>query len=130
MIDWPFQYRAQLVRVIDGDTVDVVIDKGFGDFSHERLRVMSITGGVNCPELHDPDPTKRAAALAAKKFTGDTLGGWTVDSRVDPDWPLKLVTSKADVFGRYLAVITPNGFNAIDLGTQLLDTGNAVVWKP
>ena len=41
-------YKAKVVRVIDGDTLDVDIDLGFGIRFKTRIRL----AGVNAPELH------------------------------------------------------------------------------
>ena len=36
-------YRAKVIRVVDGDTVDVDIDLGFGIWQkNERVRIMGI----------------------------------------------------------------------------------------
>jgi len=38
-----YEYKANLVKVVDGDTVDVDIDLGFGIWlKNERVRVMGI----------------------------------------------------------------------------------------
>ena len=42
-----YEYRAKILRVVDGDTVDVDIDLGFGVWMHkERVRMM----GIDTPE--------------------------------------------------------------------------------
>ena len=42
-----YRYRAELDRVVDGDTLDVVIDLGFYIKIKERIRLE----GVDTPEL-------------------------------------------------------------------------------
>ena len=38
-----YEYRCKVLRVVDGDTVDVDIDLGFGVWSkNERVRIMGI----------------------------------------------------------------------------------------
>ena len=42
-----YEYRASILRVVDGDTVDVDIDLGFGVWlRNERVRIM----GIDTPE--------------------------------------------------------------------------------
>ena len=42
-----YEYRCKIVKVVDGDTVDVDIDLGFGIvLSDERVRIM----GIDTPE--------------------------------------------------------------------------------
>ena len=42
-----YEYRAQIVKVVDGDTVDCDIELGFGVvLADERVRIM----GIDTPE--------------------------------------------------------------------------------
>ena len=34
-----YEYKAKLIRVVDGDTVDAMIDCGFSTFRKERIRL-------------------------------------------------------------------------------------------
>lgn len=54
------EYRAKLVRVIDGDTVVFLIDQGFYNWTEQHIRV----NGVDCPERTD-----RVRWAAATDFT-------------------------------------------------------------
>ena len=45
-------YRAKVIKVVDGDTVDVDIDLGFGiSQKNERVRIM----GIDTPESRTRD---------------------------------------------------------------------------
>lgn len=44
-----YEYLAKLDRVVDGDTVDLVVDLGFSVFHKVRVRIL----GVNTPERGD-----------------------------------------------------------------------------
>ena len=58
-----YEYRCKVVKVIDGDTVDVDIDLGFGIWQmDERVRIM----GIDTPESRTRDKVEKAFALAAK----------------------------------------------------------------
>ena len=60
-----YEYNCKIRRVVDGDTIDVDIDLGFGHWIHgERIRLF----GVDCPECRSRDKTEKAAGLAAKDF--------------------------------------------------------------
>jgi micrococcal nuclease len=53
-----YEYRCKIAKVIDGDTVDVDIDLGFGMWMHkERIRLH----GIDTPESRTRD-------LVEKKF--------------------------------------------------------------
>ncbi len=57
-----YQYQAKLIRVIDGDTVDAMIDCGFNTFKKERIRLY----GIDTPETRTRDKKEKERGLAAK----------------------------------------------------------------
>lgn len=76
-----YQYHIKVVRVIDGDTLEVDLDLGFYTRIRTRLRLF----GVNCPELNTD------AGKAAREYVAHALaqsgGDWTAH------------TLKADKYG-------------------------------
>jgi len=70
----PGPYPADVLRVIDGDTVEVRVHlwPGLSQVTHIRLR------DVNTPELHSRCHTQRDIAWAAKDFLTNLLAGQTV----------------------------------------------------
>ena len=65
-----YEYRCKVVKVIDGDTVDVDIDLGFGVWMHkERVRLF----GIDTPESRTRDLEEKKYGLAAKKFLTNML---------------------------------------------------------
>ena len=60
-----YQYRCKILRVVDGDTVDVDIDLGFGVWlKKERVRMY----GIDTPESRTRDLEEKKYGLAAKAF--------------------------------------------------------------
>ena len=60
-----FEYRCNVVRVVDGDTVDVDIDLGFGVWMRkQRIRMY----GIDTPESRTRDLEEKKYGLAAKDF--------------------------------------------------------------
>ena len=58
-----YEYKCKILRVVDGDTVDVDIDLGFGVWMHkERVRMM----GIDTPESRKRDRVEKAFGLASK----------------------------------------------------------------
>ncbi len=56
-----YEYKCKILRVVDGDTVDVDIDLGFGIWLHrERVRVM----GIDTPESRTRDKVEKKFGLA------------------------------------------------------------------
>ena len=58
-----YEYKCKILRVVDGDTVDVDIDLGFGMWMHkERVRMM----GIDTPESRTRDKVEKTFGLASK----------------------------------------------------------------
>ena len=58
------EYDVTVVKVVDGDTVDVDIDLGFGVcLKDERVRIM----GIDTPESRTSDKVEKLFGTAAKK---------------------------------------------------------------
>ena len=83
-----FTYQAQIVKVVDGDTLKVNIDAGFGIFVEQKLRLK----GIDCPEIDTEEGQK------AKRF---------VQSRLNKLNFIIIKTHKdsTDKYDRYLADI-------------------------
>jgi micrococcal nuclease len=85
-------YKASLIRVVDGDTVDLIIDLGFDTSRHERFRLY----GIDAPEV------RTAAGKEAKAWLEDAL------MPLEPIYvqTIQLSTkAKRDKYGRFLAVL-------------------------
>lgn len=66
-----YEYRCKILKVVDGDTVDVDIDLGFGVvLSDERVRIM----GIDTPESRTSDKVEKVFGLAAKVALKAMLG--------------------------------------------------------
>ena len=83
-----FEYRCKVIHVVDGDTVDVDIDLGFGTWlCGERVRLY----GVDTPESRTRDLEEKKYGLAAKAY---------VERFCDDDWMI-LKTDKYDSKGKF-----------------------------
>ena len=66
-----YEYRAKIIKIVDGDTVDVDIDLGFGIvLSDERVRI----AGIDTPESRTRDKEEKKFGLAAKARVKQLLG--------------------------------------------------------
>lgn len=99
-----WQYRANIKRVVDGDTLDLVIDLGFGiTLSGDEARVRLI--GINTAETYGvpKESDEYRAGQEHKGFVED----W-VSQAGDDAWPFYVETRKDDErvkYGRWLATI-------------------------
>mgnify|MGYP003326517070 CR=1 FL=1 len=101
-----YSYTADIIRVVDGDTIDISIDLGFEVARKERVRI----AGINAPEIHTKDAAEKAAGMTARQFVVD----WVAKH------PQVTVTTVKDAekYGRYLAHVV--GTDGQDLGQLLL----------
>ena len=107
----PYFYKAKIIKVIDGDTVDAIIDVGFRQFTTQRLRLL----GIDTPELNDKDITLREKAKEAKTYLENLI--------LNKD--VIVNTFKSDSFGRWLGVIYLNDEN---INERLITEGYALRW--
>ena len=66
-----YHYNATLVRVVDGDTVDAIIDLGFDIQVKKRIRL----AGINAPESRTRNKVEKKLGLAAKERLIEILDG-------------------------------------------------------
>ena len=76
-----YEYRINVVKIIDGDTVDVDIDLGFGVWlKKQRIRLH----GIDTPESRTRDLDEKRYGLMAKKFLTEQIkDGAILKTRLD-----------------------------------------------
>lgn len=113
------RYDVKIIKVIDGDTVDVDINIGFGVWLHdERVRIM----GIDTPESRTRDKVEDLFGEAAKRRLKEILGKTAV-----------LITTEDNKgedmkgkFGRILGdFITEDGKQVTDI---LIEEGHCVAY--
>ncbi|NLE65303.1 MAG: hypothetical protein GX606_05260 [Elusimicrobia bacterium] len=106
-----YVYEAFVDRVVDGDTLLVEVDLGFGVCVKERLRLR----GVDAPEL------KTSEGVRAREFV------WTLLPR---GTKVLIRSYKTDIYGRFVVdLLHPGGDGGLFLNQELLDRGLAVRMK-
>ncbi len=66
-----YEYRVKVIKIVDGDTVDVDIELGFGVvIANERVRIM----GIDTPESRTSDEAEKVFGLLAKHRLEELLG--------------------------------------------------------
>jgi micrococcal nuclease len=106
-----YQYKAIVIRVVDGDTVVLDIDLGYNVWINESCRL----SGINTPELTSTDADEKAKAMVAKKFLAKML---KVKQEVT-------INSKAlDKYRRPLVEILVSGMSK-SVNQKMIDSGLA-----
>ena len=111
-----YKYKAKLLRVVDGDTADVMIDLGFDVWTKQRLRFK----GVDTWEKRTRNKEEKVKGLAASAFTKEHLernnGIFTIQSY------------GVGKYGRVLAEVYVKG-EVKSLNQLLLENGHAYVYE-
>jgi micrococcal nuclease len=107
-----YNYKATITNVVDGDTVDALVDLGFTVFVQIRFRL----NGIDTPELNSKVQEERKLALEAKQFVIDKC----LNKKV------MIQSHKTDKYGRWLADIYVDNYN---LNQQLLDEQLAIPYN-
>lgn len=113
-------YKCKILRVVDGDTVDIDIDLGFGMWMHkERVRMM----GIDTPESRTRDEVEKLFGLASKNRLKELLPiGSTQILKTEID---KSGEDAKGKFGRILGDFLIEGERASEI---LIEEGHAVAY--
>ena len=85
-------FVKRLIKIVDGDTVDIEIDLGFDLTKKERVRL----GGIDTPESRTKNLEEKAMGLEAKDYLTALLEGA----------PKLIVTTEKDgKFGRMIGIL-------------------------
>ena len=111
-----YRYKVDVVKVIDGDTVDVDIDLGFGMvYKKQRVRLK----GIDTPESRTRNLEEKKFGLAAKAYQKEELNG------PDAYTHIELVSHDKGKFGRILGELFVGG-SSCSINQLMIDKHHAV----
>jgi micrococcal nuclease len=87
-----YTYKAKLIRIIDGDTIDAEIDLGFNVMIRQRIRLY----GIDTPESRTTDLQEKEKGLAAKQRLTELL---------PREFIVETILNKRGKFGRILGIL-------------------------
>jgi micrococcal nuclease len=97
---WEFPGRLAADGVVDGDTIDVVLDLGFNTRKTTRLRLFGVDSAESYGVAQDSEEYQRGQEHAA------FVAAWLCDAADGSEWPLDVTTLKqAGKYGRWIALI-------------------------
>lgn len=109
-----YEYRVlRIEKVVDGDTVDIVIDLGFSLTKKERVRL----SGIDTPETRTKDLEEKELGMDAKNF---------LTRRLDDAVGYNLVV-KTEKDGKYGRMLGEFHIGDINLNEEMYDRGYA--WR-
>jgi micrococcal nuclease len=112
-----YQYKAKVIRVVDGDTLDAQIDLGFDVWVKKRIRLADI----NAYECRTRDKEEKAKGLRAKMWLIALLDGHDNEFIVE--------STEVGKYGRCLGYIYVGPRGSSTVNQQLIDEGHAVRYE-
>jgi micrococcal nuclease len=111
-----YKYRVDVTRVVDGDTVDVDIDLGFGmTYKKQRVRLY----GIDTPESRTRDLVEKKYGKAAKKF---------LQEKIESAKVITLYSHDKGKFGRILGELFIDGSSDLSLNQLMINNYHAVAY--
>jgi micrococcal nuclease len=118
-----YKYKAKVIRVVDGDTLDAIIDLGFDTWVKKRVRL----AGINAYESRTRDKEEKKKGLAAKIRVEQVLN--------QNDNEIILTSLGVGKYGRCIgevqvcrAYIRSSEYQGKSLNKMLVKEGHAVEW--
>ena len=108
-----YRYRGKLTRVIDGDTIDCILDLGFDVSIKERVRLK----GLDTPEIRTKDLHEKELGFKAKKFVEDMFQDKGEDFTIETEY-------RRGKYGRTIGTITFQDDTV--LNEMLITEGHAI----
>ena len=108
-----YKYKITVLRLIDGDTLDALIDIGFSTHVKKRIRLM----GIDTPESRTRDLEEKARGLASKAHLKEML------KRNKGNITLK--SHGVGKFGRCLGELFVPEYNC-SVNEQMISDGHAI----
>jgi|TARA_Y100000296_G_C5166778_1_gene255107 micrococcal nuclease len=109
-----YEYKCEVKRIVDGDTVDVVIDLGFSILYSTRVRLY----GIDTPESRTRNKDEKVRGFLSKYYLKDWLEKGDVVIRTHKD--------KKGKFGRVLGEMVVDGKN---INLLMVDENHAVKYE-
>jgi len=107
-----YNYKIDLIRIIDGDTIDCYIDLGFNVKIKKRIRL----AGIDTPESRTRDLREKEYGLEAKRRLTELLEGASIE----------LQSHEEGKFGRVIGTLYINDKSVNDM---LVEEGYAIKYN-
>jgi micrococcal nuclease len=120
-----YEYVAELVRVVDGDTVELKVTKeidfGFYVKMSQTYQSKFRLYGIDTPEIYGSSQEDRSRGLLAKERLEHLLIG-----------KIRVITYKADKYGRWLVDLYVINLDGVEIfvNQELIKEGLAIAYKP
>ena len=104
-------YQATIIQVVDGDTFDLMIDQGFGNFTQQRMRLY----GIDAPEMRTNAGRGLWESLRFFYLPGSSVIVQTIKAPNNKQF--------RDKYGRFLAII----YDAWPIASKAISNGDKII---
>jgi micrococcal nuclease len=108
-----YEYKAKVIRILDGDTIEAIIDLGFGVSLKKIVRLE----GIDAPEIRTRSSEIKAKGIASRDYLSNLINDKLIIIKT------KLI--KNDKFGRILGIIHEINSN-VSVNSKMISEGYAV----
>lgn len=118
-----WQFKARPLRVVDGDTIDFMVDLGFSVYHRVRVRL----NGVDAPEIYG---VKRESEEYQRGKAASEFAEVWLEDNINEDGHCYITThQQTGKFGRYLADVHSGIDYSRNLNEDLVDEGYAEIYE-
>jgi len=110
-------YKIEVLRVIDGDTIDAEIDLGFDISIQKRIRLH----GINAPEVRTRDKEEKARGYKAKEYLESIIK--------QQNNVLYLKSMDKGKYGRCIGILFEVDFDNCSINDDMIHEGHATPYK-
>ena len=112
----PYSYRVKnIVKIIDGDTFDCILDLGFDVLLEARVRMM----GIDTPESRTRDLGEKKYGLMSKDYLKEALKNAE---------KIVIKTHKGEETGKFGRILGEIFCDGVNINQQMSDVGYAVAY--
>ena len=111
-----FSYRvAEVTKIVDGDTIDVIIDLGFDILHKSRVRLF----GIDTPESRTRNAEEKVRGLLSKNFLKEHL---------NTSKKILIKTHKGEETGKFGRILGEIFIDGVNINQKMCDDGYAVAY--
>jgi len=111
-----FSYRvAEVTKIVDGDTIDVIIDLGFDILYKSRVRLF----GIDTPESRTTNNEEKVRGLLSKHF---------LEEHLKSSKKIVIKTHKGEETGKFGRILGEIFIDGVNINQKMCDEGYAVAY--
>lgn len=112
-----YEYKAKLIKVLDGDTIKSTVDLGFNIWISVTIRLI----GIDAPETRTKNLEEKANGKLSKE--------WLINLLKENNNEFRLLSTGVDKYGRCLAEIYVDSLGIKSVQNKMIEEGLASIYN-